>query len=414
MRKFFNFFIISFITIALFLLGSYWLIKTERIHFHWTDQLMKRMAYEKAQDSDTKILILGDSQLEKWPFEHCLYKDMAEYFDERDIGYLNAAHFGFGPIEYNQQLKEISKVYKPDYVLLFYYAGNDLTDVSYRKNGEIRHRTYPVIFEEKDDVTWSEIQKKSIEKVDNFDWDLFEQKGIDPEIIQFAKNRIESPDKIGENLVNPHILALGAWKPDNHYDNLTFNSVESQKAWYHSLKNLSSILALTDSLDAKLGIVVIPSNVQVDTSHYDFYRRTNFNIDVDLLFSNTPQRILYEFCSATQTPYFNLLPHFKSFDTTADLYLTNDDHLSEKGHELSFEALKYQYFEAYLNETSEAVVQNAELYLKNYESFLVEYEMEKIRNDSVWFEDVKEKAKMEGRSLENQLRLDALYLLEHY
>ena len=212
MKKLLTYIVIIVFSLIFFLLGAWALLKNEIIGFSWTDQLIQEYAYLKAKKRERKVLILGDSQLEKWPMTHCLYKDLSDFFDEEGIGYLNAAHFGFGPIEYEDQLLQILPDYRPNEILIFYYAGNDLSDVIYRKNNEPKKRTYRVVFEQKEIKTTS---SKDIENTNlGFDWDLFEEKGIDPKIIQYAKNRLAHPDEIGPEYVNPNILAVGAWKPD--------------------------------------------------------------------------------------------------------------------------------------------------------------------------------------------------------
>ena len=407
----------------LFFLGAWFLLKNEVIHFNWTDRLIREYAYKKAKKNDhQKVLVLGDSQLEKWPMKHCLYKDLADYFDDNVIGYLNAAHYGFGPIEYEDQLSKIIPHYKPDIILICYYAGNDLTDVSYRSNNLPLERTYDVIFEEsakKESVTKKKVSEdldfeESSNSLQDFNWDLFEEKGVDPDIIQFAKNRIAHPNEIGPEYVNPHIVTLGVWKPDNHYDNCTMTSVSSNYAWYRSLQKFEGIMTLADSIGALVVIIVIPSNVQVDSSHYDFYRKTKFRINDDLLFSNAPQQVLYEFSKASKIAYLDLLPFFKSYQNIGELYFINDDHLSEKGHVLAFNVIKDRMLEPLFHQTQiiEQKKRKTNVYLK-FKKSVVRHQMEIIKADSAWYSGIREKALENNVSVDSQLHLDAIFVLNN-
>ena len=399
--------IISF-SIIIFLLGSWFLFKNDVIHFNLTDKLVKEYDYNSAKNSERRVLILGDSQLEKWPMKHCLYKDLADYFDFQDIGYLNAAHQGFGPIEYEDQLSKIIPDYKPNLILLFYYAGNDLTDVIYRENNKPKQRNYPVVFTEEENDSGSKQIDKTQAKIE---WELFEEKGIDPIIIQYARNRLANPNKIGPEYVNPHILAIGAWKPDYHFDNCTRNKVASSYGWYLLLKRFERIMTMADSIDAAVGIVVIPSNVQVDTSHYNFYRKTNFKISDELLFSNAPQQVLYEFAKDSKIKYLDLLPYFKSADHTGELYFENDDHLSEKGHLLAFDVLKNKLLTSLLKDSSGTNnVRKHNVYIK-HEKWVVRQQMEIIREDSAWMPNIREKALKNNIPVDSQLFLDARYIV---
>ena len=217
----------------MFFAGAWFLLKNEFIQFDWTSQMMQEYAYKKAVGSDVKVLVLGDSQLEKWPMTHCLYKDLLAFFNEKDIGYINAAHHGFGPIEYKKQLEEIIPDYKPDVILLFYYAGNDLSDIIYRLDDKPKNRSYQVVFKDDEEENKKEkvgdVFKKSKSQLINynneFDWELFEEEGIDPKIIQYAKNRLAEPGKIGGEYVNPNILTVGLWKPNYLFDNCSFSSL---------------------------------------------------------------------------------------------------------------------------------------------------------------------------------------------
>ncbi len=333
------------------------------------------------------------------------------------MGYLNAAHHGFGPIEYEDQLAQILPHYTPDIILIFYYAGNDLSDVAYREDMKPKSRTYEVVFEEKGEnenngsTDVSENKAEGKEQV--FDWAYYKEIGIDDEIIQYAKNRIEHPSEIGPQYVNPHILNIGAWRPDNHFDNCTMKSVDSKYGWYLSLQRFEGIMKYSDSIGATTKIIVIPSNVQVDTSHYSFYRKTNFRISDELLFANAPQQILYEFSKDSKVDFLDLLPYFKSYDATDKLYFENDDHLSEIGHEYSFEVLKKKIFDPMLVESKLDSTERKKNHYLKYEKWVVHHQIEVIKSDSIWFEQIRKKAEVNQISVDSQLVIDATYVVNY-
>ena len=237
---------------------------------------------------------------------------------------------------------------------------------------------------------------------------------VDSELIEFAKNRLRDPNNLGLRHINPFLLDLASWKPNSLYDNCALESIETNFGWYRSLQFFERIMEMADSISAKVGLVVIPHNVQIDTSQYDFYRRLKFRISDDLLFLNSPQHILYEFCKWNNIEYLDLLPYYKTHKPSAELYLPNDEHLSEAGQILAYEVSENRIFEKLLNENDSLKKERKKNYYKKFEEFLVLNEIEKIRNDSVWFNDIQRKAVLENRSEEEQLRLDAIFVLEHY
>ena len=409
--RFNNILIISLITLGLFSGGVFLLLKYDVIHFEITDNFIRKMKYEKAKSFDKKVLVLGDSQLQDWPFDRTLHKDMEKYFNERGYGFVNAAHHGFGPIEYLNEFSTVLEHYVPDILLIFYYAGNDLGNVSYRTDDVPMKRSNQVIFE--DDVV-SEKNAEGGVKEEDFDWNKYIEMRVDSELIEFAKNRLRDPNNPGLRHINPFLLDLASWKPNSLYDNCALESIETNFGWYRSLQFFERIMEMADSISAKVGLVVIPHNVQIDTSQYDFYRRLKFRISDDLLFSNSPQHILYEFCKWNNIEYLDLLPYYKTHKPSAELYLPNDEHLSEAGQILAYEVSENRIFEKLLNENDSLKKERKKNYYKKFEEFLVLNEIEKIRNDSVWFNDIQRKAVLENRSEEEQLRLDAIFVLEHY
>ncbi|WP_020534770.1 SGNH/GDSL hydrolase family protein [Lewinella cohaerens] len=352
----FKLIIVLFSALIFFLTASI-LIYTETIRFEWSNQILAKWNYDQSKTKANRILVLGDSQLTWWNLDHCLYEDIRHFSNDHDIGYVNASMGGFGPIEYLDRMKAISPGYKPNLVILFYYSGNDLTDVLYRRDQKPKRPDFPwwkqLTFTDdtftearkknpfsKEPIVLQPKEKKEILQNYNFDWPAFKQAGIDSNIIAYAQNRLYHPGKIGREYVNPHILVMGSWKPNYLFDNLTIQSSESKIAWKSIEQKLDEILQLVHSIDAELKLVCIPSTVQVDESHHDFYRKITFNVEKKLTNAHTPQDNLAKWAAKSGIQYIDLLPTFKAHKNTADLYFENDDHLSEKGHIEAFKPVR--------------------------------------------------------------------------
>ncbi len=415
------------VTTVLFLGIGALLIWTETIHFEWSDRWLAEYHYNHSKAQSKRILILGDSQLGKWPMDHCLHKDLKTYCDDNDIGFVNASHRGFGPIEYVDQLATIGPDYKPNLIILFYYVGNDLTDVLLRNDETPKVRT--------NQVAWMEGQQQQVAAKENapetyenkpafgvtaegdsiknplFDWKNFKREGIDSTMIEYAKNAIQNPKKIGPQYVNPHMLVMGTWERDYLLLNTTVHTPKSKFTWYRILQKMETLLTLTETLGAELCLVPIPTTVQVDTSHFDFYRKLTFNVSNELLENNKTQELLYKFAMGSSIHYLDLLPHFKHYPNTAQLYFENDDHLSEQGHVLAFEQVEREILTPFL----EGATFNGERtpnFYQHYFHWAIEGKMEQIRSDTAWMNATTKKAVERGIPVDSMLYLDARYVLE--
>jgi hypothetical protein len=169
-----------------------------------------------------------------------------------------------------------------------------------------------------------------------FDWEGFRKHGIDESMVQYAMNRVLDRTKVGPEYVNPHLLSTAMVKPRCLVDNIMVDSGENLAAWTCIVTCLEEISNIVMKRDASLFIVAIPSTVQVDQSHYDFYRRCGFLIDDLLLDSTRPQDFPKEFCDRHDICFVDLLADLRAFGNTRQRYWENEDHLSKIGNQLVY------------------------------------------------------------------------------
>jgi len=418
-------FIWVFSTIV-FIGGIALFLKLGLIHFSWLDNWQARRDYNKGKQVEKRILVLGDSHLEYMPHKICLAKEMRQYCKENNIGFVNLAHHGFGPIEYYDQLVKVAPDFKPTLIIQFYYAGNDLTDVMYRNDYTPMARSYEVAFVENEAKPNTEIQfdysdnkpeiseQRKVEVLNshNFNWTLFEEKGVDPEMIEFAKNRLYHPNKIGREYVNPHLLVLGTWQPDFLFDNLKIENPKAKGTWFQVMKDYEKMLRIAEQYDADFFLVVIPQTVQVDTSHFELYRKLTFNVSNELTSLNKPQQLLAEFADASNIHLLDLLPYFKDFENHENLYFENDNHFSFAGHKLAYELIEQNILKPFTEGQLKNDMRLRERdYFKNFKDWLVKEKVDKIRSDSAWMKLIEEKASKNQISVEQALVDDANYLV---
>ena len=271
-----------------------------------------------------KILILGDSSLVHWETGESLYELLVKGLEPKGVGILNTSEGGFGPLDYLTALRSYGPSYRPDLVLLFYYVGNDLTSIQYRsdtwlwfkrylKPWLMRSRLYYFFVEHKEGWLRRDLKVEAARK-----------QGIDRATVDLARQR----------KINPWLLELGQAKKDFLLDNLLMESSENIEAWEKIQDLLAGIQSLCRRQGARLMMVILPSTLQVNSSHFEFYRKLAFHLDERTLTSDKPQALLGEFCRKKEISCLDILPAFRA-RREREFFRENDDHFNREGNELA-------------------------------------------------------------------------------
>ena len=265
-----------------------------------------------------KIFILGDS------FACCIHHFLLSQLSPYRVSVLNAATSGAGPFEYAMDMKTQGINFKPDVTILFYYVGNDLTGVQseLKKSGVYGNLKRNFIKRLHLYRLYKETKNTLFPKA--FNYKKFSAYGIKSESIALAKS----------GKLNPWLLEASVKDKDYLADNILIETKDSMIAWEKTKELLCEIKELCNKINSQFVIIIFPSTVQVDRSHYVFYKNLGFNIDERMLFSDKPQRLLKDFCNDNNIAYLDLLAHFKREGQT-DLYSENDDHLNKIGNAFS-------------------------------------------------------------------------------
>ncbi|MEQ9063058.1 MAG: hypothetical protein RIE58_02715 [Vicingaceae bacterium] len=350
--------IIVLFNAALLFGGTFALFWYDIVSFDWSRALEKDYQYSQSKKKDKRILIIGDSQLEEHIAVRSLHKLIESFCRENEIGFANAAHYGFGPIEYLDQAKKYIPDYKPDLIIIFYNAFNDLTDVMNRHEGQGVKESHDIFILDPDSsVTYvdsqiedsiaiasidSEPEKPAMATLrnpDDFDWDEFYRKGIDPALIQQAKEGLSKSFTRSEGIINPHLLVTAVWQPEYLRYNLSVDEAHSRFAWYRTTKLFQKVFELAGHHGSRVAIMVIPSTLQIDDSHYEFFRRLNMFVDSSWMKQSTPQLLVKRMCRASNAILIDPLENFRNRELDSIYYL-NDDHLNDNGQNALFEYLK--------------------------------------------------------------------------
>ena len=351
------------------------------------------------------LFILGDSfmaSIKGSDVVDYLYPTLAPH----GVRIRNTATAGTGPLEYFENLRREGPRYRPDVVLLSYYVGNDLIDVGCRGRlderllsmrsppawqriyavqylrerlramfpGRVRFsqaavpgphswasmgRTLPRLLEPtsfhlSSASTFEVVQpfvvplrgalpaantlSHSLRVVQGVDYDSMKRAGIPEQYIESAK----------AGKLNPWVVNLGAQHPDYYRDELLMRSACAQRSWDDTKRVLDMILDEAAKLHAHVLPVIFPHTLQVDTSHYAFYRAWKIHVDPEMLETNRPQQLLREYFHAHGFEPLDLLDAFRS--AGEPLYWDLDEHMNLRGQQLSARLIADAFLARYGND----------------------------------------------------------------
>jgi len=271
-----------------------------------------------------KILILGDSFLVHWETGYSLYELLVKGLEPEGVGVLNTSEGGFGPLDYLTSLRAYGPSSRPDFVLLFYYVGNDLTSIQYRSDAWLWFKRYLKPWIVRSRLYYFFLEREEGWLRGRLNYEAARKKGIDGATVDLARQR----------KINPWLLELGQERKNFLLDNLIVESPQSERAWEKIKGLLGETKTLCGKMGARLVIVILPSTLQINSSHFEFYRRLAFHLDERTLTSEKPQALLKEFCREKEIPCLDLLPAFRA-RREKEFFRENDDHFNREGNELA-------------------------------------------------------------------------------
>lgn len=358
--------------IGLALVGG--LIYSGVISPRWAREFQTERANRLAASKDRRVLIVGDSFLTWWDFEHHLREDLVDLFQQHDVGVRVAAFGGFGPIEYRHQVETIAPDFKPHLILVFSFVGNDLTDVQYRANREPRipgefavtvptprpHSTPST--EPSGDSPGPDAPPPAAELpedlppgYENFSWDKMRERGISEELIKYAINRLHHPRRMGAEYVNPYLLQTASNTSRLLADNLLVDHEGIEKAWEWIEDEYDQIFEVAREIDATVCVVALPEVTQVGSTHDLFYTLAKQDLDPRFRTESVPQDRLGEITDRGDALFIDTLPGFRDHYAQNPyelLYMINDSHFNEAGFMLAFDIVRSELLDEWLAQGS--------------------------------------------------------------
>ncbi|NOY39130.1 MAG: hypothetical protein GXO95_02545 [Nitrospirae bacterium] len=266
----------------------------------------------------TRIAFVGDSfTFGVWAdtFEKTSVGVFDSLMDSKKYEVLNFGVPGFGPPDIELQLREDILAFKPDYVILMFYNGNDFKDAYL---GLHKYKIVDGIAEWNESVENEKIpeafrRKKSIE---NSIKDFALYRRFDSLISMYLSRRKHSDS--GSDFRVSRMFGSQTFWSHKVYPEVAI------KAKDIALNDLENIRRLLAEHNIRLAIVAIPYEEQIYATSL-----TGKNYDVNL-----PQRYVQEYAEAHSIPYLDLLPILRSYvrREKKPIYVPNDIHFNNEGH----------------------------------------------------------------------------------
>lgn len=275
-----------------------------------------------------RVLLVGDSYVAKWAFD--FYPGLVKQLAARGATIMNLSFPGAGPNEYYSEFKAYAPGFKPDLVILFYYTGNDITEVQHVEDesqslkGRFKYVVRPYL--RRSYLYHFYIWKRYSFFPRQFDFTKAVDAGISPEMVKL----------VNDQKVNPYIVNWGLTAPRVVLDNLLMDQPQNRKAFLLVGERFRHIFKDTQDMGAVMQVVIFPDSPQVNKSHFPFLRQVNLQLDERTLTTAHPQNAVKSLCRLYHVPVLDLLPLFRQHKHE-ELYLTNDTHMNPRGNALAID-----------------------------------------------------------------------------
>jgi len=276
-----------------------------------------------------RILLLGDSFTfgmivdQEKIFSHLLEKKLNDELTPltgKNYGVLNFGTIGYTTDQQYLQLQEKGLQFKPDIVVVNFFAGNDPSEfrrheLEVDENGELKKVIDVLHFVDEN----GELRRRGVGKPNLYFIALIRERG------KVLLNRL------GMELQQPRLLWSNFLPPDHSAgDPDIFTYFQKAEQMLLAIKNLN------EQNGIQTLVTIIPADFQVNSKYLSKYPGNPANAPG---FEMTrPQNLIGEFNASNNIPTLDLLPIFQKDEN--DIYFTqNDPHFSEYGHEKMAEIL---------------------------------------------------------------------------
>ncbi len=224
---------------------------------------------------------------------------------------LNFGIPGYGPPDIELQIREEVMAFKPDYIILMFYNGNDFKD-AYLGKDKYNIVDGTAVWDK--DNEERKIPEKFRRKVKLWDR-LATYRLLNKFISTITTDKGSRSDS--DFVVSDEFTSYTFWSRTDHPDVI-------RKSRDRALSDIDNIRKICYDNNIQFIIVTIPYKEQVFAAS-----PTGANYDISL-----PQKYIEEYSEKHSTPYLDLLPILRAYvrNENKDIYVPNDIHFNNEGH----------------------------------------------------------------------------------
>ena len=267
-----------------------------------------------------RLLILGDSYISQGgPLHRRLVGELVP----EGIEILNVASGGLGPYDYRDRMHAYGEYFRPDVTLCCYYAGNDLTNVQYRRPAGVIARLRAEGRKRAQGFCLYQLYCTARRAWERPGRDELTAAGHDSKLIDLVQQR----------QMSPYWLPFARQNPGFVRENLLFEGQDCDAAYQIVENCLDQIDLACRELNSELLLVIFPAPCQVDRRYFEFFEQVGFETDDRFLTTSLPQDRLQSFCRQRGIRTLDLLDTYRK--QTDRLYHENDPHFNDAGNDLA-------------------------------------------------------------------------------
>ncbi len=338
-----------------------------RLH-SWREARAREAAEAEAKEKQTRVLVVGDSFLDRWPMKRHLAADLQTWARGRDVGMWIRGTRGAGPADYRGATNQaITGGFIPQLLVIFFYVGNDISDslrveasdlphyLKLAPQGKPERSLPPPAWPRRKDwvpfllpgLSCSRGMERWSGGHEDFDWKGMRDRGATPKIIAMARSFVDRP-RVGDDVVSPSLLMVAVHNPGVFRQNILVQGEGVRRAWLMTRAQLRLMFDYVRLYETDIALVIIPSVLQVSRSHDAFLKDAGFWLDDEMYSSTKPQRMLAALARKEKVAVLDLLPLLRAQPNPGKLYFKHDNHFNELGNQVVHDLVKKKLLEQWL------------------------------------------------------------------
>jgi hypothetical protein len=301
----------------------------------------KEHSYEKPPGV-SRVIVLGDSFIAaiQVPIEQTIPSLLENKLNSVGQKKFEVFNFGIGGIGTSHEYlisKHYGLKYKPDLVILAFFAGNDIWEDQVKFLQPQLSCHYFFVFNGSGELEQRSFTESELEPSTPFALVL---KSFFPRSFSFFMEKIRNNRELYSFLIDRGVVAERSLPSDVY--GIEY-SPEWKEAWNITEALILKIKEESEMNGAKFVLVSIAQREQVSSDYWQKFLDTYHGMKLDF---EKPDRMLEDFSKRNNVTYLHLLPHFQKYvNETGEWPYYQDGHWNDRGNELAADLIYQKLIE---------------------------------------------------------------------